>query len=207
MNKSKYKDIPLMLDKKHAEFIDQFKKDNTVNIPKLQHEIVVLKQNEKLNENKLDLLNKQIAKIQNQQLNYYLDNSKYIFGYFEEKKKISECKTPIKTLNKFFNIEKQTEDYNCKNYTLQYLKNIQDPLYTPNPTINIFICKECSIGEMIQLDYEGVLICNNSNCANQIIHLVENEKTSYKEPPKEVCFYAYKRINHFREILAQFQAK
>ena len=24
---------------------------------------------------------------------------------------------------------------------------------------------------------------------------------------KEVCFYAYKRINHFREILAQFQAK
>ena len=32
-------------------------------------------------------------------------------------------------------------------------------------------------------------------------------KPSYKEPPKEVCFYAYKRINHFREILAQFQAK
>ena len=28
-----------------------------------------------------------------------------------------------------------------------------------------------------------------------------------KEPPKEICFYAYKRINHFREILAQFQAK
>ena len=28
-----------------------------------------------------------------------------------------------------------------------------------------------------------------------------------KEPPKEVCFYAYKRINHFREIVAQFQAK
>ena len=38
-------------------------------------------------------------------------------------------------------------------------------------------------------------------------YLIENEKPSYKEPPKEVCFYAYKRINHFREILAQFQAK
>ena len=36
---------------------------------------------------------------------------------------------------------------------------------------------------------------------------MEHEKPSYKEPPKEVCFYAYKRINHFREILAQFQAK
>ena len=38
-------------------------------------------------------------------------------------------------------------------------------------------------------------------------YLIENEKPSYKEPPKEVCFYAYKRINHFKEIIAQFQGK
>lgn len=207
MNKLKYKDIPLMLDKKHAEIIEQFNKDNKLNIPKLHEEILILKENEKLNEEKIKTLNQQIAKIQNQQINYYLDNSKCIFGYFEEKKKISECKTPIKTLHTFFNIEKPTKDYNCTNYTMQYLKNIQDPSYTNTQTVNVFKCKECSIGEMIQLDYEGVLICNNSSCANQIIHLVENEKISYKEPPKEVCFYAYKRINHFREILAQFQAK
>ena len=37
--------------------------------------------------------------------------------------------------------------------------------------------------------------------------MIENEKPSYKEPPKEVCFYAYKKINHFKEILAQFQGK
>ena len=207
MNKLKYKDIPLMLDKKHAEIIEQFNKDNKLNIPKLHEEILILKENEKINEEKIKTLNQQIAKIQNQQINYYLDNSKCIFGYFEEKKKISECKTPIKTLHTFFNIEKPTKDYNCTNYTMQYLKNIQDPSYTNTQTVNVFKCKECSIGEMIQLDYEGVLICNNSSCANQIIHLVENEKISYKEPPKEVCFYAYKRINHFREILAQFQAK
>ena len=36
---------------------------------------------------------------------------------------------------------------------------------------------------------------------------IDNERPSYKDPPKEICFYAYKRINHFREILAQFQAK
>ena len=38
-------------------------------------------------------------------------------------------------------------------------------------------------------------------------YLIENDKPSYKEPPKEVCFYAYKRINHFKEIIAQFQGK
>ena len=58
---------------------------------------------------------------------------------------------------------------------------------------------------MIPIDHEGLLVCNN--CSRNKIFLVENEKPSYKEPPKEVCFYAYKRINHFREILAQFQAK
>ena len=206
MHKTKYKDIPLMLDKKHSDFIEQFNKDTKIIIPKLQQEISVLKQ-KKENIDKITILNQQISKLQQKQIDYYLDNSKYIFGYFEEKQKISECKTPIKTLNQFFNLEKSTEDYKCTNYNLQYLKNIQEPTSLHHIVDNVFVCKECFVGEMIQLDYEGVLICNNSNCANQIMYLVEHEKTSYKEPPKEVCFYAYKRINHFREILAQFQAK
>ena len=55
------------------------------------------------------------------------------------------------------------------------------------------------------MEHEGLLVCNE--CSSGTSFLIENEKPSYKEPPKEVCFYAYKRINHFREILAQFQAK
>jgi hypothetical protein len=207
MHKTKYNDIPLMLDKKHSEFIDKFNTNIKITIPKLQHEILKLKQcNDNDSLYQITRINQQIYNLQQQQLNYYLDNSKHIFGYFEEKKKISECKSHVKTLNQFFNIEKPVEEYNCINYNIQYLKNIQENINTV-PIVNIFTCKECSIGEMIQLDYEGVLVCNNPNCAIQIIHLVEHEKSSYKEPPKEVCFYAYKRINHFREILAQFQAK
>jgi hypothetical protein len=48
-------------------------------------------------------------------------------------------------------------------------------------------------------------MCNS--CYRYVPYLIENEKPSYKEPPKEVCFYAYKRINHFKEILSQFQGK
>ena len=58
---------------------------------------------------------------------------------------------------------------------------------------------------MIYVESEGLCICNNCSKTNK--YLIENEKPSYKEPPKEVCFYSYKRINHLREILAQFQAK
>ena len=60
-------------------------------------------------------------------------------------------------------------------------------------------------GELISIENEGIQICNK--CYVQIPLLVEHEKPSYREPPKEVCFYAYKRINHFKEIIAQFQGK
>ena len=49
------------------------------------------------------------------------------------------------------------------------------------------------------------MVCNS--CYRNTPYIYQKEKPSYKEPPQEVCFYAYKRINHFREILAQFQAK
>ena len=58
---------------------------------------------------------------------------------------------------------------------------------------------------MVYAETDGICVCNN--CSRSMKYLIENEKPSYKEPPKEVCFYAYKRINHLREILAQFQAK
>jgi hypothetical protein len=88
----------------------------------------------------------------------------------------------------------------------QYLCNVDDRFLD----INHFLlltnqCAVCQQGEMIPVEQEGVLVCNN--CSKCCSYLEENEKPSYKEPPKEVCFYAYKRINHFREILAQFQAK
>jgi len=86
------------------------------------------------------------------------------------------------------------------------LSNIDDTFIDVNSYIfQTDICQICNKGELIPLEDEGVLICNT--CSRSIPYLIENEKPSYKEPPKEVCFYAYKRINHFKEILAQFQGK
>ena len=58
---------------------------------------------------------------------------------------------------------------------------------------------------MIQSTSDGILICNK--CHVFMKYLIHNDKPTYKEPPKEISFYAYRRINHFKEILAQFQAK
>jgi Poxvirus Late Transcription Factor VLTF3 like len=65
-------------------------------------------------------------------------------------------------------------------------------------------CEQCG-NEMIMCLNEANLTC--SKCGHQEFILVDSDKPSYKDPPREVCYYAYKKINHFNEWLAQFQAK
>ena len=156
-------------------------------------------------------INATIKKHQQNYKNYYLHNSEYIFEYFETKKTItSGGSMKTKSLNAFFNLPeaKKTEELfkNQHNNVEKYLASIDQTYMDVSKYVYpTDICQFCHKGEMIPIDSEGIMVCNQ--CAKQVVFLIDNEKPSYKEPPKEACFYAYKRINHFREILAQFQAK
>jgi len=142
---------------------------------------------------------------------YYLNNSKYIFDYFENKKEISNGNNKTKILNSFFKIDTTTERVNeltsmNDNNVKKFLSNIDQSFINVNDFVfQTGTCQHCKSGELIPVEHEGILVCNN--CSKYVVYLIENEKPSYKEPPKEACFYAYKRINHFKEIMAQFQAK
>ena len=142
---------------------------------------------------------------------YYLNNSKYIFDYFENKKEISNGNNKTKILNSFFKIDTNTERVNeltsmNDNNVKKFLSNIDQSFINVNDFVfQTGTCQHCKSGELIPVEHEGILVCNN--CSKYVVYLIENEKPSYKEPPKEACFYAYKRINHFKEIMAQFQAK
>ena len=65
-------------------------------------------------------------------------------------------------------------------------------------------CDECE-KEMVFSPNEAVFTC--TDCGYQEFVLIDSDKPSYKDPPREVSYYTYKRINHFNEWLAQFQAK
>ena len=110
-------------------------------------------------------------------------------------------------LNSFFKLNDSNEHKEKSNNIVKsYLCRVDESFLDMNSYIHSTeICSFCNKGELIPVDEDGVLVCNT--CSKYVHFLIENEKPSYKEPPKEVCFYAYKRINHFREILAQFQAK
>jgi hypothetical protein len=209
------------LDGKHKEIIDSFNNDKEEQLPLLREDkrdiCKLLKSDNLTIDERLDLCDK-LAEIKYKicmkkkcEKEYLLNNSSYIFNYFENKKKIADCSNKTTLLDNFFKI---TTDDNILNEELKkerkniqtYMANVDESFLDINNFVVVTdICKYCNKGEMIAVDYEGIMICNH--CSSSIKYLVENEKPSYKEPPKEVCFYAYKRINHFREILAQFQAK
>jgi hypothetical protein len=66
------------------------------------------------------------------------------------------------------------------------------------------ICPKCNIG-LTLVHSEGLQVCNQCGLTEYI--LIDSEKPSFREPPPEVSYFAYKRINHFNEWLSQFQAK
>jgi hypothetical protein len=65
-------------------------------------------------------------------------------------------------------------------------------------------CVECGTDMMFSQN-EAMLYC--TECGMTEFILIDSDRPSYKDPPRESSYYAYKRINHFNELLAQFQAK
>jgi hypothetical protein len=208
------------LDSKHKETEQLFQVFNTHTAPELENELKELKKQLKSVQNlsitdildkeeRVKAIKKKLRQEKSKQTDYYLTNNKFIHTYFENKKDVSNNNNKTKLLNSFFKIEdKEGENSESitTNISQQYLINMDETFLDINKFIqDSDVCGECRKGELIPIEHEGIMVCNQ--CFVNVPYLVENEKPSYKEPPKEACFYAYKRINHFREILAQFQAK
>ena len=218
------------LDGKHSEQMEDFSKEQDM-LQELEKERLELGEKIKRTSghaksgSKLDAhldridrvkeVKKKITKLKRNKTEYLLDNSKYVFEYFENKKKISDGNQEVQKntrLDSFFKVNTKT-DANLKmveqdnsNLIQAYLSNVDNSFLDVNNFVYpTDVCQKCYKGELIPIEDEGVLICNF--CSNSVRYLIENDKPSYKEPPKEVCFYAYKKINHFKEILSQFQGK
>jgi DNA-directed RNA polymerase subunit F len=252
----------ISIDEKHTLLMNEFDKDEKEVIPKLKAERLAIKNKmksifEKYNNtpsgkdlddyldyyDKYNNLTAEIKKIKEKKKKYLLDNSVFIFNYFEEKKNISrggggaaaaaaamsdgvappapapENNTKkTKALKQFFKIKTANpenpdsapgeETIMADKYknARQYWANVNNQIVDINDFIMTSdICQKCRRGELISQEEDGILICNN--CGVYIQHITDCEKPSYKEPPSEVSYTAYLRLNHFKEILSQFQAK
>ena len=89
------------LDGKHKEFVNEFTKDEFDTIPRLKEERYSLKKQIEIEKeltiddimdikDRIKEINENIKELKSKKNNYYLDNSQYIFEYFENKKSINK---------------------------------------------------------------------------------------------------------------------
>jgi ribosomal protein S27AE len=162
-------------------------------------------------------------------MNYYLQTGNLLFEYYEIQDKIStgaaltnnmksrpgtvfaaleaaatsdtvpaQAKSSPSSKNTSFDREKLLDKY------LQVVNPEMARNITNEINDNWSECPNCTT-EMIFCMNEAYVSC--PKCGYQTNILIDSDKPSYKDPPREISYYAYKRINHFNEWLAQFQAK
>jgi hypothetical protein len=188
-------------------------------------------------EREAESLNKKIKAIENgsELMDYYLRTGDILYNYYDIQDQIQQGTVSYSTarakpgsilaiLEEVANEQKQADVQKepapssfigsiekkglQRNQLLNEYLQLEDPTMArtsveeyDDPWTN---CENCG-NEMIMCLNEANLTC--SKCGHQEFILVDSDKPSYKDPPREVCYYAYKKINHFNEWLAQFQAK
>ena len=138
---------------------------------------------------------------------YYLDNGDILNEYYLNKKTdIIENNTNKHNILDFFDA-KRIENTNQTDIIGKYISNIDDEYifdaYNTDESI-IHSCKYCHKNMKFKL-VESEIYCQYCGFTEEV--LINSEKVSYKDIPRELSYFAYKRINHFNEWLAQFQAK
>jgi hypothetical protein len=168
-------------------------------------------------------------KNKNEFLDYFLETGDILYKYYDMQEKIQNGDLPIKqngkrkpgsildVLDKASdsidddtpkkNDIKPTNHLSRDKLLEQYLKKVHPENVRSSGNIlddTYGECDQCE-EEMVFSLTEAVFTC--MTCGYQEFVLIDSDKPSYKDPPREVSYYAYKRINHFNEWLAQFQAK
>jgi len=111
-------------------------------------------------------------------------------------------------LKDYLKVDKEKEEINKhkkKIYT-KYMK-LLDSNYvdmTKDNALGFDICIHCK-REMVLNHNSGMIQCQNCGISEKII--VNTDKQSHKEPPKEITAFSYQRINHINEIISQLQGK
>ena len=133
----------------------------------------IIKKNSKINKNK----NKTV-------IDFFTGNT-------EQDKKSNEIKS-TDTKSNDSEEYKGNMKYMSKKHILNRYLNYVDSNYVTNFSRNDYdICSDCSI-EMTIIHSDGVILCEN--CGKQTSILINSDKPSYKDPPREMSYFAYKRI-------------
>lgn len=123
-----------------------------------------------------------------------------ILTYFK-----SQCIPEKKEEDVYTFVKNKSEIESNKSELLTKYISLTDKNFVPACQNHKDKCEYCESTDMVVMNIEGYMYC--LNCNNMEFIIIDNEKPYYKDPPKEVTYFSYKRINHFNEWLSKIQAK
>ena len=221
------------LDTQHNRMTVHFERLRTVELSNLQTELdditkvlLASKPFESLSEEEVEntlklqdqqrALEKKIADIKDQreEIDYLTDTADIVFKYYDiiengcagEAENFLHKKHSI--LKYFAQSKKDIDDTNIEedraSLLERYLEQTETNYVKSIPTT----CDKCPICDSVDRTVfynDGICYCNQCYTIETII--VDHEKPSYKDPPKEISYFCYKRINHLSEWISQIQGK
>jgi DNA-directed RNA polymerase subunit M/transcription elongation factor TFIIS len=196
-------DTRVTIDALHNDIIDEFTNNKKVLEESKQELEKIVEEGE--GDEKVKELKKNIEKCENKkrdEVNYYLNTSDLLNEYYSKKDGHAGEKNVEMSVIDFMNKKNKKKD--TDDLINKYMVEIDDTIIPEKTIQNIDMCRICNSVLTLKTT-DSVLFCEKCGYTESII--INSEKVSYKDPPRESSYFAYKRINHFNEWLAQFQAK
>ena len=196
-------DTRVTIDALHNDIVDEFSNNKKVLEESKEELEKILEEGDDVE--RVNLLKKNIEKCESKKIdevNYYLNTSDLLNEYYSKKDgQIVEKNVEMSVID-FMNKKNKKKD--SDDLINKYMVEIDDTIIPEKTIKNIDMCKICNSVLTLKTT-DSVLFCEKCGYTEKII--INSEKVSYKDPPRESSYFAYKRINHFNEWLAQFQAK
>jgi bacterioferritin (cytochrome b1) len=211
------------LDSKHQEKMKEFEKRDKV-VAKLQSKLSKLRQDFEVLSNKSpvdyteeDVLNKASLKTAiedtQEEIDYlesmadaidYFDHTIDILVNYYNQDDVHHTEPDVEPESDIMDLFAQTKQSAEKSVLFgKYLKRTNNGEQC-RKKVTFRVCQRCNVEKTLHMQ-EGLLTC--TSCGSSELVLVDSDKPNYKDPIVENKPSGYKRMNHFSELLNQFQGK
>lgn len=160
----------------------------------------------------IDNISKQLESLENNsdEIDYLVNTGTILFKYYDIVDKglnvddTANDKTISENSILKYLLKPQTSESPCENVNkaglLEKYMSYTEVNYVKNTEYVIQDkCSCCSSSNRNVILNDGIIYCNDCHTVEYI--LIDHDRPSYKDPPKEISYFAYKRINHFNESI------
>jgi len=180
-------DKRVTLDVIHSDVVSNFKKNKEEYEENIRKMDSLEKSTENSTENELKILEREIGKYdKDEEIEYYFDTGEILSEYYSQKN--GDVQQEKKYISVIDIMSKKTRDEKPKKDIInEYMSKIDDNVIPEIYEENIDICPKC-YNQLILKHTDCLLLCEK--CGFTEKYLINSEKTSYKDPPRESSYFA-----------------